>query len=89
MWRKVSLGTVSWGKTAVLLDFVPPPAPILDKLYNFFEHQKRRFKQHLKWLIIKNLDKIQKNTFFFRETFPKLHWSSPAPVAVADTSEEG
>ena len=36
-------------KVAVLLDFVqitspPPPPPYLDNLYNFSEHQKRRFK---------------------------------------------
>ena len=30
------------------------PTTNLDNLYNFFERQKRRFKWHLKWLIIQN-----------------------------------
>ena len=35
-----------------ILSKLPPPN--LDNLYNFFERQKRRFRRHSKWHIIKN-----------------------------------
>ena len=46
-------GTVSWEKTAVLLEFVqiflsPPPPPNVDNLYNFFRRQNSRFESQFR-----------------------------------------